>query len=283
MRAIWRGSIAFGLVNIPINVYPGSEEHTLEFHMLHKKDLSPVRFARICKQEEKEIPYSDIVKGFEYEKGEFVVVDEADFKAANAKKTSTIEIQHFTDIDQIDPIYYEKPYFLEPDKKSGKAYKLLTEALFKSKKVAVANFVFRNRERIGVILPLKEEGLLLMQMRYHSEIRPFEQLDTSKEKISAQELKMALTFIDQLTLAFEPEKYHDTYVEELMSHIEQKLKGKKTPRKQKVAEPSYVARDLMDLLQESMEKTQAHQEDKKKKKALPVTSKKIHPRKRAKS
>ncbi len=272
--------MAFGLVNIPINVYPGSEEHTLEFHMLHKTDLSPVRFARICKEEEKEVSYRDIVKGYEYEKGEYIVVDEADFKAADAKKTSTIEIQNFTDIRQIDPIYFEKPYFLEPAKKAGKAYQLLSEALFKSKKVAIASYVFRNREHIGVILPLKE-GLLLMQMRYHSEIRPFEQLDLPKEKISAQELKLALTFIDQLTQPFEPKKFHDTYVEELISRIEQKLKGKKMPRREKVAKASYEARDLMNLLQKSLKKTLAHTNHRKKKRGSTGTPQKMQSKKRA--
>lgn len=279
MKAIWKGSVGFGLVNIPINVYPASEEHALEFHMLHKKDLSPIRFARICKEEEKEIPYNDIVKGFEYEKGQYVVVDDEDFKAADARKTSTIEIQHFTDRSEIDPIYYEKPYFLEPDKKSGKAYMLLAEALTRSNKVAIANFVFRNREHIGVILPLKE-GLLLIQMRYHVEIRPFEKLELSKEKISASELKMALTFIDQLTKPFEPEKHHDTYLEVLMDVIEQKVHGKTKQIKTKRKKDSYEARDLMNLLQESLAKAVGENEHKKKKASIepPVVKKK--PRKK---
>lgn len=255
MKAIWTGAIGFGLINIPIRVYPASEEHTLEFHLLHKKDLSPIRFARICQEEGKEVPYSDIVKGFEYEKGSYVVLDEEDFKAANAKKTSTIEIQHFTEIDQIDPIYYEKPYFLEPDKKSGRAYKLLWEALFKSRKIGIGNFVFRNREHIGALIPT-EEGLLLIQMRYHIEVRPFEKLELPKEKASEQELKMALTLIDQLTRPFEPEKHHDTYVEELMKHVQRKLEGKKKLRKKvKASRSPHEAKDLMGLLQESMKKT----------------------------
>ena len=253
MKAIWNGSIAFGLINIPIRVCPASEDHALEFHMLHKKDLSPVRFARICKDENNEIPYSEIVKGYEYEKGQFIVVDDADFKAASAKKTSSIDLQYFTEVDQIDPIYYEKPYFLEPEKKSGKAYRLLWESLLKSKKVAIGNFVFRNREHIGVIIALKE-GLLLIQMRYHAEIRPFEELNLPKEKSTPQELKMALTLIDELTQPFTPEKHHDTYVEELMKVIETKAKGKKVPVKTKAAKPAHEARDLMYLLQESMKK-----------------------------
>lgn len=280
MRAIWKGSLGFGLVNIPINVYPGSEEHTLEFHMLHKKDLSPIRFARICQEEGKEVPYSDIVKGFEYAKGEYVVIDDTDFKVADVTKTSTIAIQQFTDIDQIDPIYYDKPYFLEPDKKAGKAYTLLAEALLKSKKVAIANYVFRNREHIGVILPMKG-GLLLMQMRYHIEIRPTDALEFPKEKITAEELKMAITVINQLTKPFEPKKYHDTYVEALMERIEQKLKGKKTVGKEKVVKSSSEALDLMHLLQESMKKTIAETPKTQKKTVARETVKKNHTRKRA--
>ena len=195
-----------------------------------------------------EVPYTDIVKGFEYEKGEYVVVDDEDFKRADVKKTSTIEIQHFTDIAHIDPIYYEKPYFLEPDKKSGKAYQLLYRAILESRKVAIANFVFRNREHIGALLPY-QEGLQLIQMRYHHEIRPFESLELPNEKVTTAELKMALTFVDQLSKPFEPEKYHDTYVKALMNVIDQKVQGKKPVRAPKAAQPSHEARDLMNLLQ----------------------------------
>jgi DNA end-binding protein Ku len=262
MKSIWKGSIAFGLVNIPINVYPAAEEHALEFHMLHKKDLSPIHFARICMAENQEVPYSEIVKGFEYEKDAYVVIEDEDFKSADVKKTSTIEIQHFTDIDQIEPIYFEKPYFLEPDKKSGKAYKLLHEALVKSKKIAIVNFVFRHREHIGAILPF-QGGLQLIQMRYHVEIRPFELLEMPKEKITAAELKIALSFIEQLTKPFAPEKFHDTYVEALMAVIQQKLHGKKTVRAPKEAKIAYEARDLMHLLQESMKKAVASPGEKK--------------------
>lgn len=249
--------------------------------MLHKKDNSPIRFARICKEEEKEVPYSDIVKGFEYEKDAFVVIDEEDFKAANVKKTSTIEIQYFTDVKAIEPIYFEKPYFLEPDKKAGKAYQLLNEALNKSKKTAVVNYVFRNKEHIGVILPSKE-GLLLIQMRYHAEIRSFEELDLPTTKTSAKELQMALTLIDQLTKRFEPEKHHDTYTEELMHIIEQKLKGKKPAGRAKKTAPSHGVRDLMGLLQASLKKSIDETAPKKKKRpSISSASKRTQARKRS--
>lgn len=278
MKAIWNGSLAFGLINIPISVYPASDEHNLEFHMLHKKDLSPIRFARICKAEGNEVSYQDIVKGFEYQKGEYVVIDEKDFKAANAKKTSTIEIQNFTNINEIDPIYFEKPYFLEPEEKSGKAYQLLSEALYKTKKVAIVNFVFRNKEHLGMVLAFNE-GLLLIQLRYYTEIRSFQELHIPKSKIAVKELEMAISLIEQLTKHFEPEKYHDTYVEDLMQVIEQKLKGKKPALKTKKVSPTHDAKDLMQLLQASMKKSIDETKSKKKKPSIFLVSKKPQTRK----
>ncbi len=230
MRSIWSGSLSFGLINIPIKVYPAAEEHVLEFDMLHKKDLSPIRYARICKMEGKEIPYDEIVKGYEYEKNEYIVIDKEDFKAANAKKTSMIEIQHFAHLQEIDPIYFDKPYYLEPDNKSAKAYHLLKEALQKSKKVAVASFVFRNKEHFGILRPL-DHILVLIQLRYQLEIRSFQELQVPKEKISPKEMDVALMLINKLTQPFNPEKYHDTYTEELIALIEQKVKGKKPSKK----------------------------------------------------
>src|SRR5215211_1486354 len=141
MRALWTGSLSFGLINIPMKLYSATQEHGLNFDMLHKKDLSPIRYARICKADGKEIPYKDIVKGYEYQKGDYVVLVEEDFKRANIKKTKSIEMIEFTKESEINPLYYEKPYYLEPDKGADKAYVLLREALLKSKKVGIAKFV----------------------------------------------------------------------------------------------------------------------------------------------
>jgi DNA end-binding protein Ku len=253
LRSIWNGSLSFGLINIPIRVYSATIEHAIEFDMLHKKDLSPIRFARICKEDGTEVPFKEIVKGYEYEKGQYVVVDEEDFKAANAKKTSTIEIQHFTDLFEIDPMYYEKPYYLEPDKKSGKAYGLLRDALSASNKVAVATFVFRNKERLGVIIALGDT-LVLLQLRFHLEIRSSEELDLPKGSPSSKELEMALNLINEQTMHFNPEKFHDTYAEELMRVIEMKLSGKKPSTKTLKQAPATDAKDLMSLLKASMKK-----------------------------
>lgn len=254
MKAIWSGSLSFGLVHIPLRVYPAAEDHVLPFHMLHKKDHSPIRFSRICEEEEVEVPYSDIVKAYEYAKGEYVVLETQDFKNANAKKTGTIAIVQFVDVKEIAPFYFEKPYFLEPDKKAAKAYQLLNEALMQSKKVAIASFVFREKEHIGAVMGSKE-GLVLIQMRYSNQMRSAKQLDLPKGKVTAQELEMALSLINQLSSPFKPEKFHDTYTEELMGFIEQKLKGKKQKRPKQAKKVSMGKADLMHVLKVSLEKS----------------------------
>lgn len=253
MKAIWKGALSFGLINIPIHVYVASEEHALEFDMLHKKDLSPIRYARICKLEEKEIPYNEVVKGYEYEKGEYVVVEDKDFKKANIKKTSTIEIQNFVKADEIDPLYFAKPYYLEPDKKAAKAYAILSAALKKAKRVAIVTFVFRNKEHIGMVQPMGNM-LLLVQLRYLSEIRDYKDLELPKVSATTQEVEMAVKLVNELSATFEPKKYKDTYTAELKSTIQGKLKKKKPTRKvkQPVAQPQVT--NLMKLLKESLEK-----------------------------
>lgn len=254
MRALWSGTISFGLVNIPIRVYSASEEKELSFHMLHKKDLSPVRFAKMCKRDGEEVPYNEIVKGYEYQKGEYVVVEEEDFVKANPKKTKTIEIQNFTLLDEVDTIYFSKPYYLEPDKGGSKAYKLLREALKRSKKVAVTEFVFHNKQHFGIV---KAEGevLVLYQLRYPSEIRSPDSLSLPKEeKVSDKEIKIALDLVEKQTETFNPKKYKDTYTEELQQVIDAKVKGKKPARKSKAPQAT-VSSDLMHLLQQSLTKS----------------------------
>lgn len=253
MRALWSGTLGFGLINIPIKLYSATQEHGINFDMLHKKDLSPIRFARICKSDGKEIPYKDIVKGYQYQKGDYVVLVEEDFKRANVKKTKSVEIIDFVDEKEIDPIYYEKPYYLEPGKGADKAYVLLREALKKSKKVGIARFVFHNREHIGVIKP-HGNMIILEQLRYQAEIRkPSELHIPESAKTATQEVTMALKLIEQLSAHFHPEEYHDTYTEELKEIIEEKAKGKKhRPVKEKEPKVTDV-KDIMRMLKESLE------------------------------
>lgn len=253
MRALWSGALSFGLINIPIRLYSATRDHGLSFDMLHKKDLSPIRYARICKADGKEIPYQDIVKGYQYQKGDYVILVDEDFKRASVKKTKSIEILDFVPENEIDPIYYEKPYYLEPIEGSEKAYVLLRESLKKSKKVGIARFVFHTREHIGVLKP-HEHLIMLNQLRYNSEIKSANELHIPEvTKASAQEVAMALKLIEHLSSHFHPENYHDTYTEDLKKVIEEKAKGKKTHR-QKGKEPKVTdVKDIMHLLKESLE------------------------------
>jgi len=274
MRAIWKGSLSFGLVNIPVRLYTASQDKDMKFVLLHKKDLSEIRYARICKNEDKEVPWDEIVKGYEYEKGEFVVLQDEDFEKANLKKTKTVEILDFVNESEIDSIYYAKPYFLEPDKNAEGAYNLLREALEKSKKVGLARYVLRNREHIAVIKPY-ENVIMLNQLRYHNELVNTKGLDVPEtKKATSKELEIALKLIDQLTVSFNPEDYKDTYTEEMKEIIEQKAKGKTIhPKTEKIQ--STKVHDIMSLLKASLEQTPKKSSSKKKStKSTPKTYKK---------
>jgi DNA end-binding protein Ku len=257
MKAIWSGSLSFGLVNIPVKLYSATAGKGLNLDMLHKKDLSPIRFARICRADGKEIPWEDIVKGYEYQKGDYVVLTEEDFKKANVEKTKAIEIESFVKESEIDPIYFEKPYYLEPEKNSAKAYALLRESLKKSKKIGLAKFVLRNREHLAALRP-EGKVIVLEQMRFDEEIRPTSELTLpSSEKAGSKEVSIALALIDQLTEHFDPKKYKDTYTDELKKIINAKAKGKPIKAgKAKSRQPTEVT-DIMAMLRKSLEKEKA--------------------------
>lgn len=267
MRAIWKGALSFGLVNIPIQLYTASRDKEISFVLLHKKDMSQVRYARFCKAEEKEIPWSEIVKAYEYEKGDFVVLQEEDFQKANLKKTKTIEIVSFIDEAEIESLYYVKPYFLEPDKNADKAYTLLREALKKSHKVGLARYVLRNREHVGVV-KVYEDILILNELRYQDELIHFEDLKIPDVKSNPKEVNMAIQLIDQLTTSFNPRAYHDTFTEEIKEIIKQKAKGRPVHPKTEAPKSTKV-HDIMSLLQASLEKKQKPQ-----KKSRKATSRK---------
>lgn len=252
MRALWKGSISFGLVNIPVKMYVASHEKEFKFVMLHKKDMSQIRYARICKNEEKEVPWEDIVKGYEYEPGEYVILSEEDFQKANLKKSKTIEIIDFVKEDEIDTVFYVKPYFLEPEKNSDKAYVLLREALKKSKKVGIAKFVIHNREHVAVLKAFGD-AIIVNELRYADEIvKENELLLPEREKVPAKELNVAMKLIEQLTTSFNSKKYKDTYTAELKEIIDQKAKGRKIRPKGQEPKPSKV-QDIMSLLKASLE------------------------------
>jgi len=252
MRPIWTGSISFGLINIPVRMYTAVKEARPDFTYLHKKDLSPIHYAKVCKTDGKEIPFQDIVKGYEYEKGDYVVLQDEDFKRADIRKTQTIDITDFVNRDEIDIKLLEKPYYLEPTRESKKAYALLCEGLARTGKVGIGSFVMRTREHLVLLKP--EEGLLILeQMRFQSDIaKPAELNIPVEEKLSPRELDLAIKLIDQLTSAFHPEQYKDTYTEELMKIIDSKAHGKKPQPAGEKPIPTAVP-DLMAKLRESLE------------------------------
>lgn len=252
MRPIWTGSISFGLVNIPVRMFSGIQpQEGIDLDMLHKSDHSPIRYARICKAEGKEVAWEDIVKGYQYKPDQYVVITEADFEKANPKKTQTVDIQQFADVDEIDIRYFEKPYYLEPEKGGDKAYALLHAALEKSGKLAIARFVIHQKEHIGAIKPVGR-ALVLNQMRYPTDLRQAGELHfpTAKD-VTAKELDVAVSLIKQETRPFIPEDFHDTYTEELEDIIKTKVKGAK-PRKAPAAPKHTNSADLMETLKASL-------------------------------
>jgi len=249
MRAIWTGAIGFGLVNIPVKIFSGVQDSSLDLAMLDKKDHSNIRFQRVSEKTGKEIAWENIVRGYKYE-GEYVILTDEDFKKASPEKSKMIEIAEFVSLEEIDAMYYETPYYLEPEKSGTKAYALLRDALEKSGKVALGTYVMRTKEAIGIIKP-KDDVLVLNKMRFAEEIRDYSELKIPSEKSKPNELKMALALIDQLSGPFEIEKYKDTYSAQLMKVIEAKAKGKKLPvSTMKVVHSK--SKDLMDQLKESL-------------------------------
>lgn len=251
MRSMWSGSITFGLVNIPIKLYSAVQSRRLDFDLLRKKDMCKVGYKRICKETGEEVDYKDLVRGFEYRKGEYVVLADEDFKKADVKKTNTVEIVSFVDEKEIPIEFFERPYYLEPDRGAAKVYTLLREALKKSKKVGVARFVLRSQEHLAII---KSQGnlLILNQIRFEHEIRKPD-LEIPEWGVSDKEIDLALSLIDQLTEEkYDPSKYKDVYVEELMKIIEEKARGQAVKPRGEKPEPTQVS-ELMDKLKASLE------------------------------
>lgn len=253
MRHIWSGTISFGLIHIPVRLYSATKENRLNFKYLRKKDLCPIKYLRVCRSTGEEVPYGDIVRGYEYRKGDFVVLEDDDFKKADIKKSKTIEIFEFVEASEINQDYLEKPYYLEPTKEAQKAYVLLREALKKTSKVGVAKFILKTREYLAIIKP-ENELLVLDQMRFGEELLNPEGLNVPrKERYSKKELDMAIQLINQLTEVFRPEDFHDTYSDEIKRVVREKIKGKPvSPKEEEEISPTKVA-DIMAKLKESLE------------------------------
>jgi DNA end-binding protein Ku len=251
MRPIWTGAIGFGLVNIPVKLYSATQSSNLDLDMLDKKDHSNIKYQRINEKTGKEVKWENIVKGYKLN-NEYVVLDDKDFEAASAKKTKTIEISDFVKEEEISSLYYETPYYLEPDKSGTRPYELLRQALLKTKKVGVASFVMRSKESLAILRPDKDV-IVLNRIRFEEEIRSTEELALPKNtEVKPAELKMAITLIDQLAAKFDISKYKDTYNAELLKLIKAKAGGKKI----QVPEMRVVhskTQDLMEQLKASLD------------------------------
>ena len=253
MRALWNGSISFGLVSIPVRLYSGSNPRQgIDLDMLHKADHAPIRFARICREDGEEVPWDDIVKGYEYRDGDYIVLSQKELDDLDAKKTQTIDIMQFVNEDDIDIRYFEKPYYLESDKGGDKAYALLRAALKKSGKLALARFVMHEHAHIAVIKPVGR-ALVLNQMRYPSDLREPTELHLPTDgDISEREVEMALKLVKQETKPFIAEDLRDTYTEELEELIKDKAKGKKVSPAGKAKPSASTAKDIMSALKASL-------------------------------
>jgi len=259
MRAIWTGSISFGLVNIPISLFPATRHEELSFRLLRASDLSPVNYKRVAEADGKEVPWDQIVKGYEYEKDQYVALTDEDFKQIDIKATKTVDIMNFVSLDELNPLLFYKPYYMECGKGGDKAYVLLRDALQESGKVAITKVVIKTRQHLAAIKP-QGKGLMLELMHF-----PHEILDTSHfnaptaSSVSKAELKMANQLIDSMSSKWNPEDYKDEYREALEAMIERKLEGDgkplpATPRKR----PTTNVIDLASVLQRSIrESTQA--------------------------
>ncbi len=249
-RAMWKGAISFGLVTIPVAVYPATEEKTLRFNQLHDDDGGRIRYKRVCEKDGEEVTFEHIVKGYEVEKDRYVVLTDEDFDAVPVASSRAIDIQQFVDIDEIDPMLFKKSYYLVPEETGAKAYALLREAMKEDDRVGIAKVSFRDREHIAA-LRFKEDAFVLETMFWPDEIREadFGGVDVSAD-VRDQELTMARQLIDSLTSEWAPEQFHDAYRDALIQIVEAKLNGQEI----EVVEPEPAAKvvDLMEALKASV-------------------------------
>lgn len=256
MRAIWKGSISFGLVNIPIALYPATRKEELKFRLLRKSDLSPINYKRVAEKDGREVPWDQVVKGYEYEKGKYVILKDEDFQRVDLEATQTVDIQDFVDLDEIDPMFFYKPYYLEPQKGGDKAYVLLRDSLKNSNKVGIAKVVIKTRQYLAGVKP--EDGVLVLElMHFADELADAGKLHVPKKlEAGKREMDMAKALIGNMSSKWDPEKYHDDYREAVMKVIEEKVEhgGEEIEEKPKKAPKPTKVIDLVSVLQESLEK-----------------------------
>ncbi len=254
-RELWKGAIRFGLVHVPVSLYPAEQGEELSFTMLDKRDLQPVGYKRYNKTTGDEVAFEDIVKGYEWEDGQYVTLEKEDFKRANVEATQTVDIVGFIGAADVPPMFLESPYYLAPDKHGDKGYALLREVLERTGKVAFATVVIRTRQHIAVLYP-RDNVLVLNTLRFANELRPTRDLDVPKDlkaaKVQPNEIKMAERLIDDMSIKWNPSEYHDTYRDDLLKLIEEKASGrlKASPRKRAPREAEVI--DFASLLKKSL-------------------------------
>jgi DNA end-binding protein Ku len=260
-RSLWKGAISFGLVHIPVEMYTAVSAKSLDLTMLDKRDFSPIGFKRYNKSNQKEVTWDDIVKGYEYTSGEYVVLSDEDLRQANPEATQTIDILAFVDAEQVPLLYYEQPYYLAPGKGGDKVYALLRETLRKTGKIGIANVVIRVKQHLAALVCMGDV-IVMNTLRYTDEIRESDELkipssESKAAAISDKELKMAMALVEGMSEEWKPEQYHDTYREDVLALVEKKIKAKEThaitmPGKDKPATSSGNVIDLVSLLQQSL-------------------------------
>ncbi len=282
MHTIWKGSISFGLVNIPINLFAATENKDISFRSIHKECNSPIKYEKVCPVCEREVNNDEVIKGYEYEPGKFVVVSNEELKEIAPESNRTIEIIDFVSLEQIDPIYFEKSYFLGPQDNGLKSYHLLKQAMEKTGKIGLAKITIRSKESLAVVR-VYQTGLLLETIFYPDEVRNVGQVPgvDTEIKVDQKEMDMATQLIEQLTTEFEPEKYTNEYRTSLMELIESKVNGEEFTVAKEAPKSNVV--DLMAALQASIDQTKPtnqqmrkkeQEEPQKKKKTLNVRKKK---------
>ena len=254
-HAIWSGAINFGLVTIPVKLQTAVRTSDLRFNFLHKTDEGRVNNVRRCSLDGEELSFDDIVRGYEYEKGQYVILSDEDFKSVNPEATQSVDIVQFVDLAEIDPMFFDKPYYLEPEKRGRHAYALLREALKVSGKVGIAKVVIRSREHLAALKP-NGDALVLELMHFADEIVEQSTLELpAAEKPAENEMKVAKLLIDTMTEAFNPESFKDTYREQMLAMIEARAAGKEVPQGESKAAPRDNVVNIMDMLQKSLEQS----------------------------
>jgi DNA end-binding protein Ku len=266
MRSIWSGTISFGLVSVPVRMFPATQSQELRFHFLHKKDLTPIAYEKVRRDDRQPVDPDEIVRGFEIEKGRYVPLEEEDLDRLDIELTHSIDICDFVSLDEIDPVFFRKAYYLLPSQGAEKPYRLLLRALDETGKVGIAKVVVRNKQHLACLRTL-EDVLLLETMYYADEVRNPQSLDgdVGKPKLQKAEIEMAKSLVENLSEPFKPEKYDDQYRKELLDLIRAKAKGQPLPEPQEEEGGDVV--DLMAALRESVERTKTRQRGSKRSRA----------------